>query len=270
VTRSTRLSRMRPSSLARLPASSCISHSPTEPAAALLPGLLRPAPARQPPAAIARVNRVPSPSVPSPSSPFIHAVERRPDVPPPGPGVRCRLNFSGHDHGEYGAVLVDVAPPVRTSTVAVDCGYGLPTAFSPLPQIAYLGTVERPDEELRRLLLKDQRISGGCVSQPRAVEAIVAASGSASDNKAHRFQSTAILFSQTLCVVASNLDMKYRLVNRPIEVDFFRERSGSARPTASIDGQVAHAAAITAILVDGKLPRAPLQPVNPDPPPRKW
>jgi hypothetical protein len=92
VTRSTRLSRMRPSSLARLPASSCISHSPTEPAAALLPGLLRPAPARQPPAAIARVNRVPSPSVPSPSSPFIHAVERRPDVP-----VHRRQSDAGTD-----------------------------------------------------------------------------------------------------------------------------------------------------------------------------
>jgi hypothetical protein len=178
-----------------------------------------------------------------------------PEAQPPM-GIRCRLNLAGHDHDEYGARTVHVAPVYAVSPGDVANAFqsvpSLAHPSFPLPQVAGLGVIEdksSTSRTYRHFASAASALTGGLPSQPEVVDAVTVAC-----NKQSASQRVAVS-SQTVCVVASTLDMRYLVANRPVEIDLWtttRQQQGASssttRPAPTVSQEYQR------ILVNGVLP----------------
>lgn len=108
--------------------------------------------------------------------------------------TRCALNISGHDHDLYGACLVT---QLRCDArVAARVGLQPEPCDAPMPRIVGLTRNPALDKKLQAAHHYDELRLGRRAQAPGAVD-----------------------FS-TVCVVASTLDLYYKPVNAPVEIEF--------------------------------------------------
>mmetsp|Transcript_36739 Transcript_36739/g.113285 ORF Transcript_36739/g.113285 Transcript_36739/m.113285 type:complete len:410 (-) Transcript_36739:133-1362(-) len=176
-----------------------------------------------------------------------------------GFGIRCRLHIAGHDHDNYGAAVF----PISQVTVSADELAAHPEVWKrlappscPLPQIRRIGRIDephdRPSDAQRALRHRYPELCNGAPSQPEILQLL--RGGDVKTDRAR--SSTAAVTCQTVSVVASTLNLRYRLAYRPVEIDIHAiERGATAaaeppRPPKSEDGAAATATA-TPIAAEG-------------------
>ena len=140
-----------------------------------------------------------------------------------GFGARCRLHIAGHDHDNYGAVLYRISETrgsVEDFCNSPQIWQRTPPPRCPLPQIRRIGRVDEstrgPTDAMKALAARYPELMNDAPSQPSVLRCLheIAETGKPSDTR-----TGVTIRCQTVSVVASSLNMKYRLAYRPVEID---------------------------------------------------